>query len=96
MIQDILFVARLLPMHDAWALTADEWVNLHRATRDILKKMTDYGGRDTEKDFYGKPGGYKTILSRKTAEYPCPVCGGAILRKAYMGGNVYFCPVCQK
>jgi len=25
----------------------------------------------------------------------CPVCGAAIVRQAYLGGNVYFCPVCQ-
>lgn len=95
-IQDILFTAGLLPTHDAWALTEDEWERLYTATRDILRSMTDHGGRDTEKDLYGKSGGYRTILSRKTAEYPCPVCGGAIIRKAYLGGNVYYCPTCQK
>ena len=28
-------------------------------------------------------------------EQPCPACGGSIIREAYMGGNVYFCPNCQ-
>ncbi|MFO7935831.1 MAG: zinc finger domain-containing protein [Bacteroidales bacterium] len=25
----------------------------------------------------------------------CPNCGDAIVKEAYMGGAVYFCPVCQ-
>ena len=58
--------------------------------------MTDLGGRDTEKDFFGNTGGYKTILSKNTVQNPCPDCGGAIFKEAYMGGAVYFCPVCQK
>ena len=57
--------------------------------------MTRAGGRDTEKDLYGQAGGYRTILSRNTLDKPCPVCGGALIREAYLGGNIYFCPVCQ-
>jgi formamidopyrimidine-DNA glycosylase len=58
--------------------------------------MTDLGGRDTEKDLFGNMGGYKTILSKNTVQNPCPGCGGTIIKEAYMGGAVYFCPVCQK
>lgn len=95
-IQDVLFVAGLLPMRDARTLTEDEWQRLHAATKEIVAQMVALGGRDTEKDLSGKPGGYQTILSRKTADRPCPTCGHAIARKAYLGGNVYFCPQCQR
>ena len=58
--------------------------------------MKDYGGRDTEKDLFGKPGGYRTILSSKTLTYPYRVCGSGLKREAFLGGNIYFCPECQK
>ena len=57
--------------------------------------MTDLGGRDTERDFYGKFGGYETILSKNTVKNPCPNCGDAIVKEAYLGGAVYYCPGCQ-
>ncbi|ULQ60522.1 hypothetical protein K7I13_04275 [Brucepastera parasyntrophica] len=52
-------------------------------------------GRDTERDLFGNSGSYKTILSNKTLNDPCPQCGGMITRQAFLGGNIYFCPVCQ-
>jgi formamidopyrimidine-DNA glycosylase len=29
-------------------------------------------------------------------EDACPKCGGTIVKEAYLGGAVYYCPVCQK
>ena len=26
---------------------------------------------------------------------PCPACGGAKTKEAYLGGSVYVCPACQ-
>ena len=57
--------------------------------------MTAGGGRSTEKDLYGDPGGYQTILSRATDGAPCPACGTPITHLAYLGGRVYVCPTCQ-
>lgn len=95
-IQDVLFEAGLLPMRDARTLSDAEWERLHRATVDVVARMAALGGRDTEKDLLGKPGGYATVLSRKTYGQPCPRCGGIVLRRAYMGGSVYFCPRGQR
>ena len=58
--------------------------------------MTDKGGRDTERDLFGKRGGYKTKLSKNTLQNPCPNCGDTIKKEAYLGGAVYYCPTCQK
>ncbi|MZP54386.1 MAG: endonuclease VIII, partial [Bacteroidales bacterium] len=41
-------------------------------------------------------GKYKTLLSKNTANKPCPVCGDTIRKEAYLGGAVYYCPSCQK
>jgi len=58
--------------------------------------MTSGRGRDTQTDLYGNEGGYKTILSSKTWKNPCPRCGSVIVKEAYLGGSVYYCPECQK
>ena len=63
--------------------------------KNTLREMADQGGRDTEKDLMGQSGGYQTYLSAKTWRGACPFCGGAIIRQAYLGGNVYFCIRCQ-
>ncbi len=94
-LQDILFTARIHPKTKLSALTAEQTAGLFAAVKNTLWKMTDLGGRDTEKDLYGQPGGYPCLLSKKTLDKPCPVCGGALTRQAYLGGNIYFCANCQ-
>jgi len=94
-LQDILFNARIHPKRKVVSLSDDERDTLYEALVSTLTAMRDGGGRDTERDLYGNPGGYHTILSNKTWTEPCPVCGGELIRQAYLGGNVYFCPTCQ-
>lgn len=95
-LQDILFNAKLHPKRKLNSLSEKEKKGLYGSIKKTLKKMTDDGGRDTEKDMYGTPGGYRTVLSNKTAGQPCKVCGGMILKETMMGGTVYICPGCQK
>lgn len=94
-LQDILFNAGIHPQRKLQDLEGADIDTLFSCITEILTDMTAQLGRDTEKDLYGTSGGYQTILSSKTRDKPCPVCGSSIVRKAYMGGNVYFCPVCQ-
>ena len=94
-LQDILFRARLHPKRKIATLSETEWTAMFDTVRQTLREMTDRGGRDTEKDFFGKYGAYRTLLSKNTWKNPCPVCGGAIVKEAYLGGAVYYCPVCQ-
>jgi len=58
--------------------------------------MTSPGGRDTENDLSGRPGGYKTRLSRNTVGQPCPVCSTLLRKEAYLGGSIYYFPGCQR
>lgn len=94
-LQDILYAAKVHPQSKLSALSSGDFDALYQSVKGVLARMTRQGGRDTEKDLYGNPGGYHTLLSAKTVAYACPVCGGGITRKAYMGGNVYFCLSCQ-
>lgn len=94
-LQDILFNAGIHPKRKIGTLTPEDRNRLFRAIVSTLKEMTDSGGRDTEKDLFGNPGGYQTKLSRNTLPYPCVKCGSPLAKEAYLGGAVYFCPVCQ-
>ncbi|MCL2532030.1 MAG: endonuclease VIII [Oscillospiraceae bacterium] len=93
-LQDILWQAQLHPKRKLSTLSPEEFQAMFAATKQILADMTAQGGRNTEKDLFGQPGGYTTIMSRTAPA--CPACTGIITRKAYLGGNVYYCESCQK
>ncbi|MCL2286050.1 MAG: endonuclease VIII [Firmicutes bacterium] len=94
-LQDILFNARIHPKRKLETLTDTDIQRLFRSVKSTLKEMRDEGGRDTEKDLFNKNGGYFSILSKNTLTHPCRECGSGLVRQAYLGGNIYFCPVCQ-
>lgn len=94
-LQDILFNARINPKRKISSLNDNEKQALFHSIKTTLTQMTDGNGRDTEKTIYGEWGQYKSILSKNTYKEPCPECGGSIIKEAYLGGAVYYCPVCQ-
>lgn len=94
--QDILFNARLNPKQRVLNLSDAERDTLFNSLKDTLMEMAFEGGRDTQTDLYGNNGGYRTILSSKTWKNSCPRCGSIIVKEAYLGGSVYYCPKCQK
>lgn len=93
--QDILFKAGLHPKCKISTLDDDKKLLLLKSIHSVLSDMKDLGGRDTEKDIFGNSGRYRTIMSKKSFNDGCPVCGGAITKEAYLGGSVYYCPECQ-
>ncbi len=95
-LQDILWNARIHPKRKLADLSDAEFAALYRALKDVLRDMSEQGGRDTEKDIYGKPGGYYTVMSKNNVTMTCPACGGRIKKEAYLGGNIYYCPNCQR
>ena len=94
-LQDILFRARIHPRTRVSMLGSAALAGLYHELRNTLRQMAELGGRDTEKDLYGRPGGYQTLMSRTALDRPCPGCFGVVTRESYMGGNVYYCPACQ-
>ncbi len=94
-LQDILFRARINPRRKIATLSAQERHAMYETVRDTLREMTEKGGRDTERDIFGNPGGYRSLLSKNTWTEPCPVCGSTIVKEPYLGGAVYYCPRCQ-
>jgi formamidopyrimidine-DNA glycosylase len=94
-LQDILFNARIHPKRKTSTLSRQEIHTLYEAVKSTLSEMAAKGGRDTEKDLFGCPGGYKSFLSKNTVGTPCPVCSTIIKKEAYMGGSIYYCESCQ-
>jgi len=95
-LQDILWTARIHPRRKMGTLPAEEITAMFEAVKSVLRRMTDLGGRDTEKDLYGCLGGYKTVLSKNTVGQRCPECGTMIVKEPYLGGSIYYCEMCQK
>lgn len=95
-LQDILFNAGIHPKHKMLNVSESEYKNLFYAVKNTLREMSEQGGRDTEKDIFGKEGGYKTLLSKKTLFSPCPKCGYELHKGSYMGGTIYYCENCQR
>ena len=94
-LQDILWNAKINPKRKLQTLGARDMKRLFKSVKSTIAGMKASGGRDTEKDLYNRSGGYKTILSNNTLKSPCPACGATLIREAYLGGNIYYCPVCQ-
>jgi formamidopyrimidine-DNA glycosylase len=95
-LQDILWKAEFSPRRKLSTLTESNLRVLFTSVTQILTEMTRKGGRDTEKDLFGEPGGYAVAMSAKNNGCPCPRCGTAITKEAYLGGSIYYCRQCQK
>jgi formamidopyrimidine-DNA glycosylase len=95
-LQDILWTARIHPKRKMSVASSEELHTLFDAVKSVLKEMVSLGGRDTERDLFGEPGRYRTVLSRNTVDSPCPECATIIQKAAFLGGSIYFCEGCQK
>lgn len=95
-VQEIMFNAKLHPKRKIKSLNDDDIATLHKSIVNILTKMINEHGRDSEKDIYGNPGGYQTVLSAKGYKNGCPICHSEIKKEQYLGGSIYYCPNCQK
>jgi formamidopyrimidine-DNA glycosylase len=94
-LQDILFRAGLHPRRRVVDTTAEERQALYASIQDTLQQIVNQGGRDSERDLYNRPGGYRRLLHSKTVGQPCPACGTPIEKIQYLGGACYFCSQCQ-
>jgi len=95
MLQDILYRAQLHPRHRVCDLSEDDVARLHAALRETMALAVDQGGRDTERDLHGQPGGYTPLMDRRATGTPCPRCSAPIEKISLLGGSCYLCPACQ-
>jgi len=95
-LQDILLNAKIHPKKKMNTLSDSQRRDLFERLKSTLGEMVSGGGRDTERDLFGNPGGYKTKLSKHTMLSLCQNCGGTIKKETYMGGSIYYCEQCQQ
>lgn len=86
-LQDILFAAGIHPKRKARSLSKAEKEKLLGCVISVPEEMTARGGRDTEKDLFGRAGGYATKLSKNTLGKGCPRCGGRLPRRRISAGR---------
>ena len=94
-LHEILWEARVNPKSVMAALGREENKRLYAAIKKVFPAVIAAGGRDTERDIFGNFGGYVTKASKNTLAKPCERCGESIVKEAYLGGTVYYCPSCQ-
>lgn len=94
--QDIVYRAGLHPKRKASELSYEEKCALYDALRLVLQERIELGGKDQFIDLYGNRGGYTPAMGPNMKQQACPVCGAPIERLSVGGGQVYFCPKCQK
>jgi len=94
-LQDILFIASINPKRKINTLNDNDVNRLYRSIKLTLIEMAEQRGRNTEKDIFGNSGSYKTIMSKLNDDSKCPNCRSSLIKEAYLGGSVYYCPKCQ-
>ncbi|MBG7617526.1 MAG: DNA-formamidopyrimidine glycosylase [Chloroflexi bacterium] len=95
---EALFAARIHPLKEAEALSADELKRLHQSIRQVLKKGIELKGASVSN--YLRPGGQKggaqrefNVAHRKNED--CPHCGNPLDYIKIRGRGSHFCPCCQ-
>jgi formamidopyrimidine-DNA glycosylase len=94
--QDVAYRAGLHPKRRASELTGDEGRALYDAIKKLVQERIRLGGKDRFLDLYGRRGGYEPVMGPNMKQRACPRCGTTIEKMSYGGGQVYFCPGCQR
>lgn len=96
-VQDILFSARLHPLHPVADLPADGAERLYRGMVETLERAYEKRGLAYENDFYGQPGGVTVddFLVAYREGKPCPACGTTVEKIKTGSTASYVCPACQ-
>lgn len=96
-VQDILFLARLHPLHPINTLTNADIDRLAQAIQDGLQPSINKGGAFYEQNLYGRGGGFSMddILIGYKEDQPCPVCQTPIQKLKTGSTSSFICPTCQ-
>ncbi|TFG30702.1 hypothetical protein EU528_07880 [Candidatus Thorarchaeota archaeon] len=94
--QEIIYRAGIHPKRNTSTFTADEKRDVYDSMKEILNARICSGGKDNWLNLFGEPGRYTPVMGPNMKDEDCPACGARIERIAHGGGQVYFCPRCQK
>ena len=94
--QDVLFRAKIHPKRKASELSEDERHALYDSIKVMINERMRLGGKVQFVDLYGNQGRYTPVMGPNMNEKTCIICGTSIEKLGLGGGQVYFCPKCQK
>lgn len=96
---EALFYAGIHPQRPAKSLTDQEWIELHRAVKMVIKEGIKAGGTTFDGKYVGVDGiagSYQNKLKVYGQEgEACQQCGTTIEKIKQGGRGTYFCPQCQ-
>lgn len=97
---EALWAARVHPESHGRALSAPAVRRLLSEIRLVLEKALAEGGTSFDAQYVNVNGqaGYfaHSLNAYGRGGQPCPRCGGAILREAFMNRSSHYCPRCQR
>lgn len=95
---EALFLAGVDPRRPAASLDRDEWDNVAKAAKKVLRQSIRRGGSSIRnyRGLGGEEGKFQLSLKvyGKAGE-PCPVCGGPVETLRQGGRSTFLCPRCQ-
>jgi formamidopyrimidine-DNA glycosylase len=94
--QDILWQAGIHPHRKASGLTSAQLDSLYSAIKGLIEERLSLRGKDEVVDLFGRPGDYTPKMGPNMKDKHCPRCGASVEKMSHGGGQVYFCPGCQK
>jgi len=94
--QEIIYKAGIHPKRNTSTLNDDEKRNIYDAMKEILNARICSGGKDNWLNLYAKPGRHTPVMGPNMKDKECQACGAQIEKISHGGGQVYFCPRCQK
>jgi formamidopyrimidine-DNA glycosylase len=94
--QDVTFRAKIYPKRKSSELSIDEIRALYDAIKVMIKERIRLGGKDQFMDLHGKQGRYVPVMGPNMNGKTCTICGTAVEKLSLGGGQVHFCPKCQK
>lgn len=103
---EVLFFRALNPWQEAKAISRDEWKQLWKTARELLKSGADLRGRthtlipelSLPKTMRVNPPKATTerfSYAYKATGKPCLACGTPIKAEEFHGRTLYWCPTCQ-
>jgi formamidopyrimidine-DNA glycosylase len=97
---EALWAARIHPESHGRALSAQAVRRLLSEVRLVLEKALAEGGTSFDAQYVNVNGqaGYfaHSLNAYGRGGRPCPRCGGAIVREAFMNRSSHYCPRCQR
>jgi formamidopyrimidine-DNA glycosylase len=94
--QDVLFRAGIHPRRKSSELSPDQVDALYSAIQTLIEERLRLGGKDEIVDLFGNRGKYAPTMGPSMKDRDCPRCGEKVEKMALGGGQVYYCPGCQK